>query len=81
MASQRWRMEGICIHRKQNDRGVAAFASSTELCQSFLQAAYITHEEEVGIAVLGRPYTVDLMAMRQVRILSLLLSSIIMTIV
>ena len=32
-----------------------------------LQAGYVAHEEEVGIAVLGRPYTVDLMAMRQVK--------------
>ena len=32
-----------------------------------MQAGYIVHEEEVGIAVLGRPYTVDLMAMRQVK--------------
>lgn len=35
------------------------------------QAGYVTHEEEVGIAVLGRPYTIDLMAMRQVKILLL----------
>ncbi|XP_065888621.1 E3 ubiquitin-protein ligase TRIP12-like isoform X2 [Dysidea avara] len=30
-----------------------------------IEAGYIAHEEEVGIAVLGRPYIVDLVAMRQ----------------
>ena len=36
------------------------------LSPSPTQAGYIAHEEEVGIAVLGRPYIVDLVAMRQV---------------
>lgn len=36
---------------------------------SLFKAGYVAHEEEIGIAVLGRPYTVDLMAMRQVKIM------------
>ena len=46
----------------------------TYLSPSPLQAGYIAHEEEVGIAVLGRPYIVDLVAMRQVRLCGVLVT-------
>ena len=42
------------------------------LSPSSLQASHIAHEEEVGIAVLGRSYIVDLVAVRQVRLCGVL---------